>query len=201
MDPVTAIVGGSLVGSALNYLGGTQTNAANQAIANQATAANMAEAQRNREFQQTSAREQMMFEQRMSDTSYQRGVADLKKAGLNPLLAIPGGASTPGGASASGSQGTAVQATMTNPMSNLNFGGIVSSALDAMQTIGNLEKQKAETSLIKAQTSKTATDEHVAKKGIPESDLKNDVYDIFRPGVKAVKKRIKQMFQNNSRKP
>jgi len=53
---------------------------------------------RNKEAQKAAAK-QMAFQQDMSNTSYQRAMADMRKAGLNPILAGKlGGASTPTGA-------------------------------------------------------------------------------------------------------
>ncbi|QXN75018.1 DNA pilot protein [Microvirus mar7] len=71
-----------------------------QAAYERAWNANQAEI--NRRFNALEAQKNRDFQERMSNTAYSRAIADVRKNGLNPYVALGAPASTPSGASASG---------------------------------------------------------------------------------------------------
>jgi len=115
---------GSIAGGFLDYRGQNSANRANRDIASSTNASNLA-----------IAKSQMDFQERMSSSSWQRGVKDMEAAGINPLLAVSqGGASSPAGA--------AVGATTGAPIQNV-FGGAgkaSATAIQAMRTHLELEQ-------------------------------------------------------------
>ncbi len=77
-------------------------------------------ARKDRRFQRAQTQTQMMFQERMRNTQWQAGIADMEAAGVNPAIAFSqGGASAPMGAAAGGSKaevddivGTSVSSAM-----------------------------------------------------------------------------------------
>jgi hypothetical protein len=133
-DPVTI----GLVGAGLGFLGGERTNAANRDIASAANAASAEQAAR-----------QMEFQERMRSSQYQTAVEDMKKAGLNPMLAYTqGGAGTPSGA--------------MGQVSTAKIGNSVGSALQGYQSLSmnnaDIDLKKATTVGTTATTIKTEAD-------------------------------------------
>lgn len=102
-------------------------------------------------FNAEQAQKQMDFEERMSNTAFQRQVSDMQTAGVNPALmygAGSSGASTPGGALASGSanQGLGMSDLMQAVMSGATMKKELA-LLDAQRenVESQTEKNKADT--------------------------------------------------------
>jgi hypothetical protein len=129
---------GGAVGGVLGFIGQQQTNQKNWDIAQAANQASAEQAQR-----------QMDFQERMRQTQYQTAVDDMKKAGLNPMLAYSqGGAGTPTGA--------------MGQVSTAKVGNTLASAVQGYQSMAmtnaDLDQKEALTTNTSAQTLKTEAD-------------------------------------------
>nr|DAV55804.1 MAG TPA: minor capsid protein [Microviridae sp.] len=120
---------------------------------------NRDEAVRSRDFSAAQAQKQMDFEERMAGSGHQREIADLAKAGLNPILSASKGG--PGSPSPSGAMGNSSAASVSGA-SMPRFSQSVATALQA-------RRNNAEIRLLEEQ----------ADKALSESSMNSVLYNKY----------------------
>jgi hypothetical protein len=162
LGSVVSGIGGSVVGGILGYKGAQDANQANKEIASARNKMEVEEALKarqfsaeqaklNRAFTSNQAMKQMGFQERMSSTAVSRRMADMKNAGINPILAGKYDASSPAGAMGQGSQ----PATAKANAHGYEHKNEMASALDRTNTALGIAREMAEIGNIKAQTKNT----------------------------------------------
>lgn len=171
LNPLNAL--SNVASSAIGYYGQQKANRVNIGINRDNNAFSARQAGLNRDFQE-----------RMSNTSWQRGVTDMRAAGVNPMLAFSqGGASSPSGTSAQG----IAQANQQNELATASSNARELALTQAQ--IQNLNAQSLSSAATARKTIATAA----------EAEAKAPLWDIAKKGTLATAKAVDSLFTSSNK--
>jgi len=209
LNPLNWSAGGTSLNDLWDdFTGVSQTESANTVNKEIATARNVFEAEEalkarghssreaylNRAWQADQIGRQLGFQERMSNSAVTRRMMDLKKAGINPILAGKFDASSPAGAAGAGSMAQTAQARAAGATMNPTPSGAnqVASALGLVKQVADIKKTQTDTANVA---------QNIDIKG-PVGAVAKDAEKVYTQGTKALTNAVPQIekFVTNSAK-